>query len=55
MILTAIVLGATLPVLPVQVLWINMTIALLLGLMLVFEPNEPASRTADLATPTSPS
>ena len=40
-ILTAIVLGATLPVLPVQVLWINMTTALLLGLMLVFEPNEP--------------
>ena len=27
--------------LPVQVLWINMTTALLLGLMLVFEPNEP--------------
>jgi cation-transporting P-type ATPase F len=40
-ILTAILLGATLPVLPVQVLWINMTTALLLGLMLVFEPNEP--------------
>jgi len=40
-ILTAILLGATLPVLPVQVLWINMTTALLLGLMLVFEPKEP--------------
>jgi cation-transporting ATPase F len=40
-ILTAILLGVTLPVLPVQVLWINMTTALLLGLMLVFEPNEP--------------
>jgi magnesium-transporting ATPase (P-type) len=40
-ILTAIMLGATLPVLPVQVLWINMTTALLLGLMLVFEPKEP--------------
>jgi magnesium-transporting ATPase (P-type) len=40
-ILTAILLGATLPVLPVQVLWINMTTAIALGLMLVFEPNEP--------------
>ena len=40
-ILTAILLGVTLPVLPVQVLWINMTTALLLGLMLVFEPKEP--------------
>ncbi len=40
-ILTAIVLGVALPVLPVQVLWINMTTALLLGLMLVFEPKEP--------------
>ncbi len=39
-ILTAILLGVTLPVLPVQVLWINMTTALLLGLMLVFEPKE---------------
>ncbi len=40
-ILVAILLGLTLPVLPVQVLWINMTTALLLGLMLVFEPKEP--------------
>ncbi len=40
-ILTAILLGVALPVLPVQVLWINMTTALLLGLMLVFEPKEP--------------
>jgi cation-transporting P-type ATPase F len=36
----AILLGVTLPVLPVQVLWVNMTTALLLGLMLVFEPKE---------------
>lgn len=40
-ILVAIVLGLTLPVLPVQILWINMTTAVLLGLMLVFEPKEP--------------
>ena len=39
-ILVAILLGVTLPVLPVQVLWINMSTALLLGLMLVFEPKE---------------
>jgi len=31
----------TLPILPVQILWINMTTAVLLGLMLVFEPKEP--------------
>jgi len=39
-ILVAILLGLTLPILPVQLLWINMTTAVLLGLMLVFEPNE---------------
>jgi magnesium-transporting ATPase (P-type) len=39
-ILVAILFGLTLPVLPVQVLWVNMTTALLLGLMLVFEPKE---------------
>ncbi len=32
--------GVALPVLPVQILWINMTTALLLGLMLAFEPKE---------------
>lgn len=40
-ILLAILFGLTLPVLPVQLLWVNMTTALLLGLMLVFEPKEP--------------
>jgi len=38
--LTAIFLGAELPLLPVQLLWINMATAVLLGLMLVFEPKE---------------
>jgi magnesium-transporting ATPase (P-type) len=38
--LTAILLGTTLPALPVQLLWVNMTTAILLGLMLVFEPKE---------------
>ena len=39
-ILFAIMLGVTLPILPVQILWINMATAILLGLMLVFEPQE---------------
>ncbi|BAN34384.1 P-type HAD superfamily ATPase [Sulfuricella denitrificans skB26] len=37
-ILTAIVFGATLPITPLQILWINMTTAGVLGLMLAFEP-----------------
>jgi Ca2+-transporting ATPase len=40
-ILAAIITGVALPALPVQMLWINMSTALLLGLMLVFEPKEP--------------
>ena len=39
--MVAILIGSSLPVLPIQVLWINMSTALLLGLMLVFEPKEP--------------
>lgn len=39
-ILAAIMLGSTLPILPVQILWINMTTAVALGLMLAFEPKE---------------
>lgn len=38
--LVAILVGATLPILPVQILWINMTTAVLLGLGLAFEPKE---------------
>jgi Ca2+-transporting ATPase len=40
-IMAAVILGTRLPILPLQVLWINMTTALLLGLMLAFEPKEP--------------
>lgn len=36
----AVLTATTLPILPTQILWINMTTAVLLGLMLVFEPNE---------------
>lgn len=39
-ILAAIMAGTALPVMPVHILWINMATALLLGLMLVFEPKE---------------
>ncbi|MGD9895921.1 MAG: cation-translocating P-type ATPase [Candidatus Methylacidiphilaceae bacterium] len=37
----AVLLGFSLPLVPSQVLWINMMTALLLGLMLAFEPKEP--------------
>ncbi len=40
-ILASVIAGLTLPILPVQLLWINMTTAILLGLMLAFEPKEP--------------
>jgi len=39
-ILTAIGVGSQLPITPLQILWINMMTALLLGLMLAFEPIE---------------
>ncbi len=38
--LLAIVMGITLPMLPTQLLWINLITALFLGLTLVFEPKE---------------
>ncbi|MFC4128475.1 HAD-IC family P-type ATPase [Nocardia rhizosphaerae] len=39
-IFAAIVFGAALPIMPTQILWINMTTAVALGLMLAFEPKE---------------
>ncbi|MEU6023301.1 HAD-IC family P-type ATPase [Micromonospora sp. NPDC048871] len=39
-IFVAIIAGTTLPLLPTQILWINMTTAVLLGLTLAFEPKE---------------
>ncbi len=39
-IIAAILAGVALPILPVQILWINMTTAIFLGLMLAFEPKE---------------
>ena len=42
-IILAILLGLTLPVTPVQILWINMITAGALGLTLAFEPTEPGA------------
>ena len=39
-ILAAILLGLTLPITPVQILWINLVTAVALGLALAFEPSE---------------
>lgn len=39
-ILLAVFLGVSLPLLPVHILWVNMTTAIFLGLMLAFEPKE---------------
>lgn len=39
-VLAAILTGAMLPLMPVHILWINMTSAIFLGMMLAFEPTE---------------
>jgi cation-transporting ATPase F len=53
-ILVAILLGAALPILPTQILWINMTTAVALGLMLAFEPKEPGIMTRPPREPSRP-
>ncbi|MBU4033192.1 MAG: HAD-IC family P-type ATPase, partial [Proteobacteria bacterium] len=53
-ILTAVFLGVTLPILPVQILWINMTTAGFLGLALAFEPKEPGIMLRPPRQPNSP-
>ena len=53
-ILVAIALGAALPILPTQILWINMTTAVALGLMLAFEPKEPGIMTRPPRDPAQP-
>jgi cation-transporting ATPase F len=42
-IITAVIAGVALPILPVQILWVNMTVAVALGLTLAFEPTEPST------------
>ncbi|MEW6594568.1 MAG: cation-transporting P-type ATPase [Thermodesulfobacteriota bacterium] len=53
-IMAAIFLGVALPILPVQILWINMTTAGFLGLMLAFEPKEPGIMTRRPRNPKTP-
>ncbi|TDR52705.1 P-type E1-E2 ATPase [Halomonas ventosae] len=53
-ILAAVLLGMTLPLLPAQVLWVNMVTAVTLSLALAFEPAEPGvmrRRPRDPGTP----
>jgi magnesium-transporting ATPase (P-type) len=42
-IIVAVAFGLTLPVTPIQILWINMVTAVTLGLTLAFEPTEPGA------------
>jgi len=53
-ILVAILFGTVLPILPVQILWINMTTAVALGLMLAFEQKEPGIMTRPPRDPRRP-
>ena len=53
-IVAAVFLGLTLPIIPVQILWINMTTAGFLGLMLAFEPKEPGIMTRPPRDPKEP-
>ncbi len=53
-ILAAIVAGSALPILPTQILWINMTSAVALGLMLAFEPKESGIMTRPPRDPDQP-
>ena len=53
-ILVAILSGTLLPVTPLQILWINMSTALLLGMMLAFEPVEPTVMQQSPRNPAAP-
>ncbi len=52
--LAGIVLGTALPIEPLQILWINMITAVLLGLGLAFEPKEPGIMQRRPRAPGSP-
>jgi magnesium-transporting ATPase (P-type) len=53
-IVAAIAFGATLPLTPVQVLWVNMVTAVTLALALAFEPPEPGAMQRPPRPPGSP-
>ncbi len=52
--LLAMTMGTVLPILPVQILWINMGTAILLGTSLVFEPKEPGIMSRPPRPPSEP-
>jgi magnesium-transporting ATPase (P-type) len=54
LILTALAAGVTLPILPAQILWINMTTAVALGLTLAFEAREPDAMSRPPRDPGTP-
>jgi magnesium-transporting ATPase (P-type) len=53
-IIAAIAFGLTLPMTPVQILWINMVTAVTLGLALAFEPPEPGTMQRPPRSPREP-
>ena len=53
-IMAAVFANVALPITPVQILWINMTTAVLLGLMLAFEPKEPGLMNRQPRNPNQP-
>jgi magnesium-transporting ATPase (P-type) len=54
LVVIAIAAGTTLPILPVQILWINMTTAGALGVMLAFEHGEPGNMSRPPRRPSRP-
>jgi magnesium-transporting ATPase (P-type) len=53
-IVAAVLFGVTLPVTPVQILWVNMITAVTLGLTLAFEPIEPGAMRRPPRAPDEP-
>jgi len=53
-ILAAVVFGFVLPILPVQILWVNMVCAVTLALALAFEPSEPGVMSRPPRSPDAP-
>ncbi|MEW5963904.1 MAG: cation-transporting P-type ATPase [Pseudomonadota bacterium] len=53
-VVAAILFGLTLPITPVQILWINMVTAVGLGLVLAFEPAEPGVMSRPPRAPDAP-
>jgi cation-transporting ATPase F len=54
LIMAAVLAGLELPITPLQVLWINMTTVVLLGLVLAFEPKEPGIMLRNPRNPREP-